>query len=61
MEDNNLLIEIFTQIETMEEFEKVCGSFNFLLKLEVIPPTRFLAVISQMTFRKLNNLNNHGD
>lgn len=62
MNDNNLLIEIFSQIETIEEYNKVCASFNFLLhKVQVIEDSPFLRLLSMMTFRKLNNLNNHGD
>lgn len=62
MNDNNLLIEIFSQIETIEEYNKVCANFNYLIATAmVIEDSPFLRLLSIMTFRKLNNLNNHGD
>jgi hypothetical protein len=58
MEDKNLTLEIFNQIETMEEYYKVCKSFNFLLELNVIADCEFLRLVSQMTFRKLIRIKN---
>lgn len=62
MEDNNLIIEIFTQIKTIEEYNTICANFNYLIATAmVLEDSPFLRLLSIMTFRKLNNLNNHGD
>ena len=58
MDSKNLDLEIFNQIENLEEYYKVCGSFNFLIQLGVIPDSDFLRMLSHMTFRKLIRIKN---
>ena len=58
MEEKNLNIEIFDKIQTMEEYYKVCKSFNFLINLGVLADVNHLRLISQLTFRRLTRITN---
>lgn len=56
MEEKKLNIEIFDKIQSMEEYYKVCKSFNFLISLGILAETDHLRLISQLTFRRLNRI-----
>ena len=60
MNEKILTIKIFEAIETMDEYEKTCASFNFLLKHGGLKPEPLLFKASQIAFRRINNLKNYG-
>jgi hypothetical protein len=58
MDDKNLNIEIFDNIDNFKEYYKVCKSFNFLISLGMLADTEHLKTVSQFTFRRLTRISN---
>ena len=61
MNDKILAFKIFNQIETIEEFEKVCRSIIFLNETVNFPKTTELYYESLRAFNRLTNCENHGN
>jgi hypothetical protein len=54
------ILAIFTHAKTINDFEKVCDTFKYLIDNGFEMPSTYLSAISHIFFRKLTNQDCYG-